>query len=262
MCDVEPMEVGLVPNSPVVDSFGQLLQVDGAHCLLLEEMNRPLLELVSPISSPNVLNDDSKEVVTVEKNSVVINTPVLANESSEQSEVLIHTVNAEIHSESSEIAKKPKGSVVAKENTRSHSNAPKVASVCKKVNPNQRKKGFASNPMKENSVKHCRKTDEISWEHGDFSVDDIRMQCRSDFRIPLRSRVPNFGRSAMGYRGDDDYYESYDGMYRGYRNMDLSRYGDRPRSHTFIPPRSNRMYGLTPEERKWLDNMPVGWEDK
>ena len=189
LCDVEPMEVGVVPNSPVVDSFGQLLKVDGAHCLLLDEMNKPLLELVSPISSPNVLNDDNIEVVTVEKNSVVINTPVLANRSGEQSEVLIHTVNAEIHSESGEIAKKPKGSVVAKENTRLRNNAPKVASTCKKVNPNQRKKGFASNLVKENSVKRCRKTDETCREHGDFSVDDIRMQCKSDFRIPLRSRV-------------------------------------------------------------------------
>ena len=76
LCDVEPMEVGLVPNSPVVDSFEQLLKVDGAHCLLLDEMNKPLLELVSPISSPNVLNDDSREVGTLDKNSVVINTPV------------------------------------------------------------------------------------------------------------------------------------------------------------------------------------------
>jgi len=124
------------------------------------------------------------------------------------------------------------------------------------------KKGFAPNLVKENSVKHCRKTNEAKRVHSDFSVDDIRMQCRPDFRIPLKSHVSNFGRSAMGYRGDDDYYDGYDGMYRGYRNMDSNRYGDHPRSHPFVPVRSNRMFGLTPEERKWLDNMPVGWEDK
>jgi len=98
LCEVEPMEEGIVPYSPVVDSFGQLLKVVGAHCLLLEEMNKPLLELVSPISSPNVLNDKSNEVVTVEKNTAVINTPVLADRSSKRDEVLIHTVSAEIHS--------------------------------------------------------------------------------------------------------------------------------------------------------------------
>jgi len=57
LCEVEPMEEGVVPSSPVVDTFTELLKVDGAHCLLLEEMNKPLLELVSPISSPNVLDD-------------------------------------------------------------------------------------------------------------------------------------------------------------------------------------------------------------
>jgi len=225
-------------------------------------MNKPLLELVSPISSPNVLDDKSNEVFTMEKNSAVINTPVLADRSSKRDEVLIHTVHAEIHSESDEIAEKPKGGVVAKENVKSHNNAPRVASTCKKVNPNQRKKGFAPNMVKENSVKHCQKTDEAKRVHSDFSVDDIRMQCRPDFRIPLKSRVSNFGRSAMGYRGDDDYYDGYDGMYRGYCNMDLNRYGDHPRSHPFVPVRSNRMYGLIPEERKWVDNMPMGWEDK
>jgi len=46
LCDVEAMEEGNVPSSPVVDTFSQLLKVDGAHCLLLEEMNKPLLELV------------------------------------------------------------------------------------------------------------------------------------------------------------------------------------------------------------------------
>ena len=57
LSDVEPMEDGNVPGSPVVNTFGQLLKVDGAHCLLLDVMNKPLLELVSPISSPNVLDD-------------------------------------------------------------------------------------------------------------------------------------------------------------------------------------------------------------
>ena len=139
-----------------------------------------------------MLNDDSAEVGTLDKNSVVINTPVLAKRSSEQNEVLVHTVSAEIHSESSEIAEKQMGSVAIKENVRSCNNAPRVASVCKKVNPNQRKKGFTSNLVKENSVKRSRKTDETSRGHGDFS-----MQCRSDFRIPLRSHAPNFGRSAV-----------------------------------------------------------------
>ena len=209
------MEDGNVPSSSVVDAFGQSLKFDGAHCLLLEEMNKPLLELVSPISSRNVLDVESNEVVTVEKNSAIINTPVLADSSSKCDKVLIHTVRAEIHSESDEVAKKSNGGVVGKENVKSHNNAPRVASTCKKVNPNQRKKGFAPNLMKENSVKRCRKTDEAKREHSDFSVDDIRMQCRPDFRIPLKSRVSNFGHSAMGYRRDDDYYGGYDGMYRG-----------------------------------------------
>jgi len=141
LSDVEPMEDGNVPGSPVVNTFGQLLKVDGAHCLLLDEMNKPLLELVSPISSPNVLDDKSSEVVTLEENFAVINTPVLADRSSKCDEVLIHTVCAEIHSESDEIVEKPKGGVVAKENVKSHNNAPRVASICKKVNPNQRSRG-------------------------------------------------------------------------------------------------------------------------
>jgi len=143
LCEVEPMEEGNVPSSPVVDTFTQLLKVDGAHCLLLEEMTKPMLELVSPISSPNVLDDRGSKVVAEEKDSAVISTPVLADKSNKRDKVLTHTVCAEVHSESDKVTKKSEGGAVAKENAKSHNIAPKVASTCKKVNPNQRKKRFA-----------------------------------------------------------------------------------------------------------------------
>ena len=73
--------------------------------------------------------------------------------------------------------------------------------------------------------------------------------------------MSNFCRPVDRYRCDDGYYDGFDGMSRGYRSMDLNRYDDHPRSRPFVPARSNRMCGLTPEEMKWLQNMPSGWED-
>jgi len=181
LCEVEPMEERNAPSSPVVDTFTQLLKVDGVHCLLLEEMTKPLLELVSPIFSPNVLDDRGNKVVAEEKDSAVITTPILADKSNKHDKVLTHTVCAEVHSESDKVTKKSEGGTVAKENVKSHNIAPKVASTCKKVNPNQRKKRFAPSVVKDNSVKRYRKTDEAKREHSDFSVDDIHMQCRPEF---------------------------------------------------------------------------------
>jgi len=262
LCEVEPMEEGIVPGSPVVNTFTELLKVDGAHCLLLDEMCKPLLDLVSPISSPNVLDNRDDKIVAMEKDSAVVSAPILSDKSNKHDKVLTHTVYAEVHSESDKVTKKSEGGAVAKENVKSHNLVSKVASTCKKVNPNQRKKGFAPSVVKDNSVKRHRKTDEAKREHSDFSVEDIRMQCRPDFKIPLKSRVSNFCHPVDRYRYDDGYYDRFDGMSRGYRSMDLNRYHYHPRSCSFLSARSNRIFGLTPEERKWLENMPLGWEDR
>ena len=118
---------------------------------------------------------------------------------------------------------------MTKENVKSQGPVSKVACTCKEVNPNQKKKGFAPHVVKDDIVRRHRKTDEAKWEHNDFSVEDIRMQRMSDFKIPLKPNASYFCPLVDRYRCDDGYYIRFDGMSRGYRSMDMNRYDDRSR---------------------------------
>jgi len=99
LCEVELMEEGVVPSSPVVNSFNDLLKVDDPHCLLLDDLSKPMLDLITPITSPNVLNSGAEEIVSRDKDLTVVSAPNLSCETNKSDKVLKHTEHVKLHSE-------------------------------------------------------------------------------------------------------------------------------------------------------------------
>ena len=216
----DPMDEGHATDSPILETFEGLLHVENVPDDMLEEINKPLLEIISPITSP-VLSDSETEdniehVKDIDYSSSSVSPVKSVN-------VLKHSRSGQVQMHDLKSSRKHKSSNSVKENDKSQKNAAKVASVCKKVNREQRK--------------------------------DKRI---SEFKVPLRRRMDNFIRPDNRYRNEEQHFGRCVGLGRGYRPDYSSRYNEGPRQR---PPSYNRagyVPNLTPEQQAWLNQMPYG----
>ena len=109
----------------------------------------------------------------------------------------------------------------AKENVKSQKNVVKVASVCKKVERDHKKKTHVSQHDKQDMLSKPKKLHEGKQNLKDVANVGIRDKRISDYKIPLTQRSNNFCRPSNRYRKDDDYYDRCIGLGRGYRSEDV-----------------------------------------
>jgi len=223
---------------------------------MLKEINKPLLEMITPITSPSLGDSEIDEVGEIAKES----------DSSSLSVSPVRTTNILNQSESVKDRKhvtkspdRPKEQKPVKENVKSQKNVVKVASVCKKVERDHKKKMHRAQHEKQHMLRKPKNLNENKQNLRDVANVGIRDHKISEYRIPLRQKSGNFFCPPNRYRNDDNCYRRCVGLGRGYGTKDMSRYdaGPRPKPQPYNC--SRYVPNLTPEQQAWLSHMPTGW---
>jgi len=259
MYENDPMDEGHATDSPLVDTFDNLLHVDNVPDKMLKEVNEPLLEMLTPIISPVLGDSEIEDTVEMSKETDYSSSSVSPVKTAN---VLAHIKSRHVQKHDPKSDGKHRNSNSAKENDKSQKNTVKVASVCKKVDREPKKVVHVSKCGKHEASKRPKKLSEIQQTLKEVAQGEIKDKRVSDFKIPLKQRGDNFIRPGNRYRHEEPYYGRCVGLGRGIRPDYLSR---RDEGLRLRPPSYNRPGynpNLTPEQQAWLNQMPYGWYDR
>jgi len=252
----EPMEEGHATDSPIVDNFASLLHVENVSDNMLKEVNKPLLEMITPITSPALGDSEIEDAGDVAKESDYSSSSVSPVKSANISK---HSKPVQVQKHVAKSPRKEKGLKSAKENVKSQRNLVKVTSVCKKVERDHKKKTHNTQHEKHDMLRKPKKLNESQQNLKEVASVGIRDQRISDFRIPLRQRMDNLCRPNNRYQRENNYYGRCVGLVRGYSPEYLSRHNEGPRPRPQSYSRAGYVPNLTLEQQAWLDHMPSNW---
>ena len=263
MYDVEPMEQGTVCDSPKVDTFVDLLKVNDANCLILDDLTKPLLDLVTPITSPENKRSDVDEQGQVSETSDSSLSQVTTVKVNENPGVVKHAEFEQGRLRDTKSPKKPKINKPVKENVKPQSAVVDVTSTGKKSGTDAKKKGSVSRGERDEMIRRRKRVEDVRRDHRYDADEGMQNQRIPEFKIPFRPRQDDFYRPMERFRRDETRFGRCVGLGRGFRTLDMCRFDDRPRPRPMpCVNRSKRVPGLTPEEQRWLDKMPVMWSER
>jgi len=263
MSDVEPMEQGTVSDSPKVDTFVDLLKVNDVNCLILDDLTKPLLDLVTSITSPENKRSDVDEQGQVSETSDSSHSLVTTVKANENPGVVKHAEFEQSRLRDTKSLKKPKINKPVKENVKPQSVVVDVTSTGKKSSNDTKKKGSVSHGERDEMMRRRKRVEDVRRDHRYDADEGIQNQRIPEFKIPFRPRQDDFYRPMERFRRDETRFGRCVGLGRGLRTLDMCRFDDRPRPRPMpCVNRSKRVPGLTLEEQRWLDKMPVMWSER
>jgi len=177
MCDVEPMQQGPVPSSPVVNTFNDLLRVENINGLELDELTKPLLDLVTPITSPEVKRSNASKHESVTDTSDTSQSPDLATTTLKSVALVKQGKSVQGEKKSGKSPRKWKlcrPELLAKENLKPRDGNVGVSSTGKKMIAESKAKGSVSHSDKTDVSKRRKKSDtEGRGNHKGESIETV-----------------------------------------------------------------------------------------
>jgi len=271
------MEDGEVTDSPATTTesdgmaatFLDLLRVETDDLALMEDLTRPLLDVVTPVRSP--IRVPEKQQSELERSDHTVGAQA-------EQPVLKSIVNqgGNLESNENEIPacdltkigkspKKPKIDRPRKENVQ-----PKESEKSK--NDKARSRGSDSGGRKKlerHDAGGRKRENSGSREVEDEDDEPLRPQRVPDFKIPHRPPQHGYRGSSVRYstprdRGEYGHGRSI-GFGRGYRYSEMDRRENYNRPYSPPIPRSVRIPGLTAKQQQWMDQIPretITWSEQ